>query len=61
MREITQFGAVGCRMARRIGPGEHLVRGGEPMQTLRASAIAVPFVVLALVVAVLSSIIGAGA
>jgi hypothetical protein len=32
----------------------------SPMQTLRASAIAVPFVVLALVVAVLSVIIGAG-
>lgn len=31
------------------------------MQTLRASAIAVPFVVLALVVALLSVIVGAGA
>ena len=31
------------------------------MQTLRASAIALPFVVLALLVAVLSVIIGAGA
>ena len=31
------------------------------MQTLRASAIALPFVALAAVVAVLSSIIGAGA
>jgi hypothetical protein len=31
------------------------------MQTLRASAVAVPFVVLALLVAVLSILIGAGA
>ena len=31
------------------------------MQTLRASSIAVPFVVLALLVAVLSMLIGAGA
>jgi len=31
------------------------------MQTLRASAIAVPFVVLALLVAVLSVLIGGGA
>ena len=31
------------------------------MQTLRASAVALPFVVLALLVAVLSAIIGAGA
>lgn len=30
------------------------------MQTLRASAIAVPFVALALLVAVLSTLIGAG-
>lgn len=31
------------------------------MQTLRASAVALPFVVLALLVAVLSAIIGVGA
>ena len=31
------------------------------MQTLRASAIALPFVFLALVVALLSSVIGSGA
>lgn len=57
MREITQFGAVGCRMARRIGPGEHLVRGGEPMQTLRASAVALPFLLLAAIVVVLGNIL----
>jgi hypothetical protein len=31
------------------------------MQTLRASAVALPFVVLAMVVAILSVVIGAGA
>jgi hypothetical protein len=31
------------------------------MQTLRASAVALPFVVLALVIALLSVVIGAGA
>jgi hypothetical protein len=31
--------------------------GGEPMQTLRASAVALPFVVFAVVVALLSSIL----
>jgi hypothetical protein len=40
---------------------EHPPQGGEPMQTLRASAIAAPFVFLALLVALLSVIIGAGA
>ena len=35
-------------------------QGGEAMQTLRASAIAVPFVILALLVAVLSTLTGAG-
>jgi hypothetical protein len=33
----------------------------NPMQTLRASAIAVPFVVLAVLVGVLSVLTGAGA
>jgi hypothetical protein len=32
--------------------------GGEPMQTLRASLVAIPFVVLAVVVAALSALIG---
>ncbi len=34
--------------------------GGKPMQTLRASIVALPFVGLALLVAVLSEIVGAG-
>jgi hypothetical protein len=32
--------------------------GGEPMQTLRASAIALPFVALAVLVGVLNAVIG---
>jgi hypothetical protein len=59
MREITQSAWVRCRMAQRIGGHEHRPPGGEPMQTLRAVAIAVPFVFLALLVAVLSAFIGA--
>ena len=38
--------------------GEHRSTGGEPMQTLRASLVAVPFVILAALVAALSLIIG---
>jgi len=36
------------------------LQGGEPMQLLRASAVALPFVGLALVVAALSIVIGMG-
>jgi hypothetical protein len=36
------------------------LQGGEPMQLLRASAVALPFVGLALVVAGLSIVIGMG-
>jgi len=36
------------------------LEGGEPMQLLRASAVALPFVALALVVAALSVVVGMG-
>jgi hypothetical protein len=61
MREITQSGRVRCRIAQPRWATEHRCQEVNPMQTLRASAIAVPFVFLALLVAVLSMLIGAGA
>jgi len=39
-------------------PSPASVPGGEPMQTLRASLVAIPFVALAGLVAVLSALIG---
>jgi hypothetical protein len=45
-------------MARRIGYGEHLLPGGGPMQILRATAIALPFIGLAILVGALSVLIG---
>ena len=44
-------------MARRAVPGDDGAEGGEPMQLLRASAVALPFVGLALVVALLSVLV----
>jgi hypothetical protein len=61
MRETTQSGSVTYRMGGRSLGGQHRRRGGEPMQTIRASAIALPFIALALLIAMLSSIVGAGA
>lgn len=58
MREITQPGAVKYRMVRRIGGVEHLPTGGGPMQFLRATAVALPFVGLAVLVGVLSVLMG---
>jgi len=59
MREITQRRQVTCRMARVQGGSEHRFHeGGEPMQTLRASAIALPFIGLAILVGILSLLIG---
>jgi hypothetical protein len=60
MREITQRRGVTCRMVQRIGYVEHLHQGGEPMQTIRAAAIAIPFVGLAILVGVLSLFLGVG-
>jgi hypothetical protein len=57
MREITQSGEVRCRMVRRGGGLEHRLQEVDPMQTLRASAIAVPFVILAVAIAVLSAVV----
>ena len=52
MREITQPSMVRCRMVQQIGGVEHrCTEGGEPDEQLRASAVALPFVALALVVA----------
>ena len=48
-------------MALRFRGREHRLQEVNPMQTLRASAIAVPFVILALLVAILSTLLGAGA
>lgn len=48
-------------MGGRPASGQYRLQGGEPMQTVRASAIALPFVGLAALVAHLSSVIGAGA
>lgn len=43
----------------RIGlAGASASQGGEPMQTIRASAIALPFVALAVLVALLSALMG---
>ena len=57
MREITQRLAVKCRILLPPAPLEHGGEGGEPMQLLRASAVALPFVGLALVVALLSVLV----
>jgi hypothetical protein len=57
MREITQRRAVRCRMARRAIATDYGGEGGEPMQLLRASAVALPFVALAILVGVLSVMI----
>jgi hypothetical protein len=59
MREITQSAAVVCRMVQPNSGAEHRCHtreGGEPMQLLRASAVALPFVALAIVVGLLSLI-----
>jgi len=45
--------------SRSVGGRPALVRGGGPMQTLRASAVALPFVVLAVVIGVLSVVLAA--
>jgi hypothetical protein len=55
MREITQSNGVTYRMAPRLLGDEHRGRGGDPMQILRATAVAIPFVVLAGLVALLSA------
>lgn len=44
-------------MARRGGDVDHGPQEEDRMQTLRASAIAVPFVILAVAIAVLSAVI----
>ena len=58
MREITQRPPLVRRMAQRIGGHEHWPKEVNLMQTLRASAIALPFVALAGLVAFLSAILG---
>ena len=44
-------------MARRAAATDYGGEGGEPMQLLRASAVALPFVGLAVVVALLSVVV----
>jgi hypothetical protein len=60
MREITQSAAVRYRMAEPVARPQHRLQRRWPVQTLRASAVAIPFVVLALLVAMLSAIVGGG-
>jgi hypothetical protein len=60
MREITQRRAVRCRMAAWVGGRGLWAEEVNPMQLLRASAVALPFVGLALVVALLSLVVGMG-
>jgi hypothetical protein len=55
MREITQSGSVTCRMPDQPVGGQHRShKEVDPVQTLRASAIALPFVGLAVLVGLLS-------
>jgi hypothetical protein len=56
VREITQRRGVASRIAARGAGREHRSSGVNPMQTLRASAIALPSVRLAVLVALLSMI-----
>jgi hypothetical protein len=57
MREITQRRTGICRMAERTGRPDDGEEGGRPMQLLRATAIALPFVALAALVWALSAIL----
>jgi hypothetical protein len=57
MREIPQSRSVTRRMPTRLGTRQHRLPGGEPMLTLRASAIALPFVALAVLIGVLSIVL----
>jgi hypothetical protein len=59
MREITQSRAVTCRMATGSADAEHRShKEVNPMQTLRASAIALPFIGLAVLIGLLSVFMG---
>jgi hypothetical protein len=58
MREITQWRAATYRMVGLRRASDDHLKGGEPMRLLRASAVALPFVGLAILVGVLSVVIG---
>jgi hypothetical protein len=59
MRETTQRRTVMCRMAARPSSFHHRDRRDGPMELLRASAVALSFVALAVLVEVLSLIVAA--